>query len=153
MIIERICRKFKLKFVILRFGTVYGERANKFNTVQNFIENAKKKFKIYRETKGNEIRNYIHVKDVAKIVYASTQKKYENGYYNIFGDKKIMVKELLGIIKSQVPKLKIHYAKKDNRKYNYKVNPFTYKLRKGKNFKLKKYISIKNGIFKLINKS
>ncbi len=153
MIIERICEKFKLKFVILRFGTVYGERANKFNTVQNFIKNAKKNFKIYRETKGNEIRNYIHVKDVAKIVYASTQKKYENGYYNIFGDRKIMVKDLLDIIKSQVPKLKIHYAKKDNRKYNYKVNPFTYKLRKGKNFRLKKYISIKNGIFKLINKS
>ena len=153
MIIERICKKFKLKFVILRFGTVYGERANKFNTVQNFVKNAKKNFKIYRETKGNEIRNYIHVKDVAKIVYASTQKKYENGYYNIFGDKRIMVKELLDIIKSQVPKLKIYYAKKDNRKYNYKVNPFTYKLRKGKNFKLRKYINIKNGIFELINKS
>ena len=137
----------------MRFGTVYGERANKFNTVQNFVKNAKKNFKIYRETKGNEIRNYIHVKDVAKIVYASTQKKYENGYYNIFGDKRIMVKELLDIIKSQVPKLKIYYAKKDNRKYNYKVNPFTYKLRKGKNFKLRKYINIKNGIFELINKS
>ena len=150
MIIEIICKIFKLKFVILRFGTVYGERANKFNTVQNFIKNAKKSFKIYRETKGNEIRSYIHVKDVAKIVHTATQKKHENGYYNIVGDKKIMVKELLNIIKAQAPKLKIYYSKKDNRKYNYKVNPFTYKLRKGKKIELKKYINIKSAINKLI---
>ena len=45
MIIERICRKFGIKFVILRFGTVYGERASKFNTVQNFIDDAKKLLK------------------------------------------------------------------------------------------------------------
>ena len=150
MIIERICKKFKIKFVILRFGTVYGERANKFNTVQNFIKSAKKNFKIYRETKGNEIRSYIHVKDIAKIVYTATEKKYENGYFNIVGDRKIMVKELLNIIKEQVPKLKVYYAKKDNRKFNYKVNPFTYKLRKGKKIELKKYINIKSAINKLI---
>ena len=37
MIIEKICKKFGLKYVILRFGTIYGERANSFNTVQNYI--------------------------------------------------------------------------------------------------------------------
>ena len=61
-----------------------------------------------------------------------------------------MVKELLNIIKEQVPKLKVYYAKKDNRKFNYKVNPFTYKLRKGKKIELKKYINIKSAINKLI---
>ena len=127
----------------MRFGTVYGERANKFNTVQNFIKSAKKNFKIYRETKGNEIRSYIHVKDIAKIVYTATEKKYENGYFNIVGDRKIMVKELLNIIKEQVPKLKVYYAKKDNRKFNYKVNPFTYKLRKGKKIELKNILILK----------
>jgi len=150
MIIERLCKKFKLRFVVLRFGTVYGERANKFNTVQNFIDDAKKKFKIYRETKGNEVRSYIHVKDVAKIAYQTTQKKYVNGYYNIFGGKKIMVKKLLNIIKEKIPKLKIFYSKYDNRRYNYKINPFTYKLRKGKNIKMKKYINVQDGVSKLI---
>ena len=67
MIIEKICKKSNLKFVILRFGTVYGERANSFNTVQNFIRSANKNKKIFRETIGNELRSYIHVKDVAKI--------------------------------------------------------------------------------------
>ncbi len=150
MIIERICKKFGIKFVVLRFGTVYGERANKFNTVQNYIDDAKKTLRIFRETTGNEIRSYIHVKDVAKIAYISTKRKYENGYYNIFGGKKIVVKKLLNLIKQEIPKLKVIYSKSDNRKYNYKINPFTYKIRKGKNIKLDKYISIQSGVKKLL---
>jgi len=151
MIIEKICKKFNIKYVILRFGTVYGERANKFNTVQNFVNEGKKKKIIFRETKGNEVRSYIHVKDVTKIVVESEKKKYENGYYNIFGNKKIIVKNLLNIIKNNIPGLKIYYSKHDKRKYNYKINPFTYKLRKGKKIKLKKYIDIKNGIASLLS--
>jgi UDP-glucose 4-epimerase len=150
MIIEQICKKFNLKFVILRFGTVYGERANSFNTVQNFIDKAKKKKNIYRETRGNEIRSYIHVDDVAKITFKSIKKKYENNYYNIFGDKNVIVKNLLNMIKKYVPNLKIRYAKKDKKKYNYKKNPFTYKLRVGKILKLNNYISIEAGLKKLI---
>ena len=152
MIVERICKKFGIKFVVLRFGTVYGERANKFNTVQNFIDDAKNTLRIFRETNGNEIRSYIHAKDVAKIAYISTKKKYENGYYNIFGGKKIVVKKLLKLIKQEIPKLKIIYSKSDKKKYNYKINPFTYKIRKGKNIKLNKYISIKSGVKKLLDK-
>tara|TARA_B100001989_G_C24540647_1_gene467358 strand:- start:1351 stop:2208 length:858 start_codon:yes stop_codon:yes gene_type:complete len=152
MIIERLCKKFKIKFVILRFGTVYGDRANKFNTVQKYIDDAKNKSKIFRDTKGNEIRSYIHVKDVAKIVYLSLKRKYENNHFNIVGNKKILVKNLLHLIKSQLPKTKINYSKSNKRKYNYKVNPFTYKLREGKQIKLKKYITLKDGIKKLIYK-
>jgi len=150
MIIERLCKKFKIKFVILRFGTVYGDRANKFNTVQKYLNDAKEKSKIFRDTKGNEMRSYIHVKDVAKIVYLSLKKKYENHYFNIVGDKKVLVKNLLHLIKSQLPKTKINYSKSNKRKYNYKVNPFTYKLREGKQIKLKKYISLNEGIKRLI---
>ena len=41
MIIERYSKKYGFDFCILRFGTVYGERANKFNTIKQYIEQAK----------------------------------------------------------------------------------------------------------------
>ena len=150
MILERLCKKFRIKFVILRFGTVYGERANEFNTVRNFIDSAINEKKIHRSTKGNEIRSYIHIEDVTKIVYESIKNKYNNGYYNIFGPKKMSVKKMLNIIKKFIPNLRIYYSKYDKKMYNYKVNPFTYKLRKGKKIILKKYTDIEIGLFKLI---
>ena len=65
--------------------------------------------------------------------------------------KKIIVKNLLKLIKKNIPNLKIKYAKMDIRKFNYKVNPFTYKLREGKNLKLIKYIPLESGLRNLIN--
>ena len=64
------------------------------------------------------------------------KKKYDNNYYNIFGKKDILVRDLLNKIKEYIPNLEIKYAKKDIKKYNYKKNPFTYKLRNGKKLKL-----------------
>lgn len=152
MLIEKICKKYKIKFVILRFGTVYGERANRFNTVNNYIKLAKTKKKIFRESKGREVRSYIHVKDVVKLVFETTKKRYENNYYNILGNKKYLVKDLFKIIKENIPDLKIKFSKVDKRKYNYKVNPFTYKLREGSTIKLRKYIGLEKGIKNLITK-
>lgn len=150
MIIESICKKYNIKFVILRFGTVYGERANKFNTVKNFVDQAKKNKKILRDTPGKELRSYINVSDVAKIIYLLNKKKFENNYFNIFGKKKITVRKLLNTIKKKIPGTKIFYSKKDNKKYNYKDNPFTYKLRKGREIKLSKYINLEEGLDKII---
>ena len=152
IIIERLCKKYNFKYVILRFGTVYGERANSFNTIKNFVDNAKKKLKIFRETKGDGVRKYIHVKDVAKLVLNLSKKTYENGHYNIFGNKKINVKSLLNIFKREMPNLKVKYSKYDKKNFNYKTNPFSFKLRIGKEIKLKKYISLQDGIANLLKK-
>ena len=32
----RICKKFNIKYSILRFGTIYGARASNLNSVQKF---------------------------------------------------------------------------------------------------------------------
>ena len=38
------------------------------------------------------------------------RRKYENGYYNILGNKKYFVKDLLKIIKLNIPDLKITFV-------------------------------------------
>ena len=57
MIIEQLCKKFNIKFVILRFPC-YGERANKFNTLKNFVDNAKKYKKILEILKEMKLELY-----------------------------------------------------------------------------------------------
>ena len=48
MIIEKISKKFGLKFVILRFGTVYGKELTHL-ILFNFINDAKFKNKIFKK--------------------------------------------------------------------------------------------------------
>lgn len=151
MIIERYHEKYDINFTILRFGTVYGDRANEFNTIYGYLKQAKLNNVILRNTDGKEKRSYIHVRDVAKICSKLVGVKYQNKYFNLVGEKKIFVKNLIKIISELVPKLKIIFIKR-KRLYNYKVNPFTYKLRKGKNIKLKRYINLKKSLKKLLEK-
>ena len=150
MIIENYHKKYDIDFVILRFGSIYGDRANNFNTIQNFVKNAVEKKKILRKSNGREIRNFINVKDVSKICFQIIKKKYINKYFNIYGPKKKKVYEILNIIKNFLPETKINYYKKSKMKYNYDKTPFTYKLRRGKAIYLKKYINIEDGINSVI---
>ena len=150
MIIENYHKKYDIDFVILRFGSIYGDRANNFNTIQNFIRNAVTEKKILRKSNGREIRNFINVKDVSKICFQIIKKKYINKYFNIYGPKKKKVYEILNIIKNFLPETKINYYKKSKMKYNYNKKPFTYKLRRGKVIYLKKYINIEDGINSVI---
>ena len=153
MLTEKYAEKFKFKFVILRFGSIYGDRANNFNTINNFIIEAKKNKKIVRKSKGDEVRNYIHVKDVARLCNTILSKKYDNGFYNIFGKEKSTVLDVLKIIQKELPNIKIILKKKNKMKYNYKNNPFTYKINPGKLVKLKKYIKLSDGIKSILLKN
>ena len=151
MIVENYAKKNNFKFICLRFGSIYGERANSFNTLQNFIKDAVKRKKIIRKSKGNEIRNYIHVLDAVKLCVKVLDKKYSNCYLNIFGPKKMKLKKVLQFIKSNFKKMDLRFSRKNSLTYNYVLSPFTYKLRKGNSLKLNKYINFEKSIKKLID--
>ena len=74
-IIENYSNKYGIKYSILRYGSIYGTRTNKLNAIHNFILQGIRDNKIIRPGMGNEIRNYINVKDAAKITYEILKKK------------------------------------------------------------------------------
>ena len=149
MIIERYCEKYPLKFVILRFGSLYGSRSNKFNPIGNFILQALKQKKIIRFSDGKEIRNYIHVNDLKKICLEVLKNNYENKYINILGGKATSVRNIINIIKKLIPNTKVIFKNK-KMIYNYTKNPFTYRIRKGITLRPKNEYSLNSGIKNLI---
>ena len=150
MLVENYSKKFNFQFVTLRFGSIYGGRANKFNTIRNFILEGIKTKKIIRKSDGAEERNYIHVLDASKLCIEVLKPKYSGEYFNIFGPKKMKLKKLLTIIKTNLGNVDLYFKKKCSLIYNYKRSPFSYKIRKGKNLKLKSYKNLKLGIKQII---
>ena len=150
MLVESYAKKYNFEFVTLRFGSIYGPRANKFNTINNFILDGIKNKKINIKSNGSEIRNYIHVKDVSKLCTKVLKTCYSGKYFNIVGPKKFKLRNILKMIKINLGDTEINFEKKNSMTYNYIRSPFSYKLRKGKNLKLKKYISFNKTIKKII---
>lgn len=152
MIIEQYSNKYNIKYNILRFGSLYGLRSNYFNSLGKYVSQAKKNKKIIRYSDGNETRNYINVLDAANLCIRILKKKYENKYFNLIGSKEFKVKNVLKKI-AKLSKIKNIIYKKKIYEHHYKINPYTYKLRRGISLKPKKEINIEEGIKQIINEA
>tara|TARA_B100000780_G_scaffold278023_1_gene250244 strand:- start:1385 stop:2275 length:891 start_codon:yes stop_codon:yes gene_type:complete len=150
MLIERYANKFNLKYTIIRFGSLYGEKSNYFNTVKNIITQGLKTNKILRNTMGNEIRDYIHVKDAVEICSQLIKKKYDNKYFTLVGKEKKTVKQIILTIAKELKVKKVIFKKDIKDQDHYVVNPYSYKTRVGKLLKPKKPIKFIEGIRKII---
>jgi UDP-glucose 4-epimerase len=126
-LIEEYGREFGLKYTILRFGSLYGPRANRFNSITHMLKQAKENNKIIRRGDGEEIREYIHVKDAANLSVKILAHEYENEHLIITGKQSLKIKEFLNMIKEIFNNnIKIIYEPGEEL-HHYKITPFSYR--------------------------
>jgi len=98
-IIEEYHKKYKLPFIILRYGSVYSERAYDNNYIYNLVKKAVLDKVIEHEGDGNEIREYIHAADAAKLsVDVIESDDYNNLHVILTGIEKMKRVELFNMI-------------------------------------------------------
>lgn len=125
--IEEYQREFGLNYTILRYGSIYGERANSFNSITNMLIQALRYKKILRRGDGEEIREYIHVKDAARLSVKVLSKEYENKHLIITGSQKLRIKDLLKMIKEIFQEsVTIEYADEEEL-HHYQITPYAYR--------------------------
>src|SRR5205085_10559999 len=61
--VEEYQRQFGLDYTILRYGTLYGVRSDARNSVYRYLHQALVSRRISARATGEEIREYIHVKE------------------------------------------------------------------------------------------
>lgn len=149
-IIKNYAQKYGIKYSILRYGSIYGTRSNRFNAIYDFIYQGIKEKRIVRNGSGNEIRNYINVKDAAKITLKILKKEFENKCFNIIGKNKIKVRDVLNLISRKLNFKKIIYKKNEQLKYHYIKNPYSYKIDKGLEIRPTKPVKFSFGIDEII---
>jgi UDP-glucose 4-epimerase len=148
--VEEYNKIHNLKYTILRFGSLYGQRSDKNNGVSIMLKDAIFNNEIQYTGSKKTVRRYIHVLDAAKACIESLKPKYKNKYLTITGKKEIKITTFL---KNLAKILKISKKIKFRNKKNighYETTPFTYKLQKGEIYKQKKCINIYDGISQLI---
>jgi UDP-glucose 4-epimerase len=126
-IIEEYQREFDLDYTILRYGSLYGPRANEFNFISKILIQALKNKKIFRRGDGKEIREYIHVKDAARLSVDAINDKFKNKHLIITGHQQIKIKDLLIMIKEIFGgEIEIEFGDEEEL-YHYEITPYNYK--------------------------
>ena len=149
-IIEEYQREFDLDYTILRYGSLYGPRANEFNFISKILIQALKNKKIVRRGDGKEIREYIHVKDAARLSVDALDDKFKNKHLIITGNQQIKVKDLLMMIKEIFRgEIEIEFGREDEL-HHYEITPYNYKPQVAKKITPDTYYDLGQGLMNQI---
>ncbi len=150
LLIENYRDIYNLDHTILRYGSLYGPRANHFNFINRIIIQAIKEHKIIREGSGKELREYIHIKDAARASVEILSGEYANTNIMITGTKSMRVRDLLSMIKEMFnEKIEIEYTN-ELLEEHYNITPYTFKPRVAKKYQLNFYHDLGQGILEQI---
>ena len=152
LFVESFSEENKMDYAILRYGSLYGNRADNKNSLHRIIENAIKYNKIDYYGDGTETREYIHVKDAAALSVVALGDQYKNEILMLTGTKSIKYKDLLSMINEMFSNkidIKMH-AKKS--KTHYKMSPYSFNPKMAKKLVSNPHIDLGQGILSLIEK-
>ncbi len=152
LIIEDYQKVYGLNYTILRYGSLYGVRANHFNYIHKVIEEAVEDGKITRKGDGEEIREYIHVKDAAKCSADVLSDNFKNQHIILTGTQPIKIKHLLNMIAEMFDhEILIEYSP-ESEPGHYEITPYSFRPRVAKRMLADSCHDLGQGILDIIYK-
>ncbi len=146
LFIENYQKEYNLNFTILRYGSLYGSRANDFNFIRTCIRQALLEGVIIRKGDGEESRDYINIIDAAKSTVEALGPEYVNSYLMITGSQTMKVKDLLLMIKEIMKdNIEIKYTN-ESFDGHYKITPYSFKPKVALKITPKDYHDLGQGI-------
>jgi len=144
-------KMFGLKYTIIRYGSVYGERVSENNYIYSVIKEAIDTQRINHSGDGEEVREYIHAADAARLsVDLIEDDKYVNEHIILTGLEKMKRIELFQMIKEILNKDIEISLKKNDYKHHYKLTPYSFHPSVSKKLISNPYIDMGQGILECI---
>ncbi len=150
-IVEEYGLKFQLPFTIMRYGSVYSEKPYENNYIYNLVKQALLNKKIEHGGDGEEVREYIHASDAAKLsVEVLENSDFVNEHVIFTGVEKIKRMELFHLINEIIDnKLEIQLNKGDYH-HHYKQTPYSYSPTMSRKLIANPHIDMGQGILECI---
>jgi len=103
LIVEQYGEQYDMDYTIVRYGSVYGERANSNNRIYRILREALTEHKITFKGNGLEEREYVHGRDAGKLsVDVLEDNKYCNQNVILTGIERFRYSDLLGFVKEML---------------------------------------------------
>ncbi len=148
--IENYHKLYGLSYTVMRYGSLYGKRANNFNFVNNAIHSAIIQKKIIRKGDGLEVRDYINVLDAARASVDVVKSSKAADYVMLTGNKTMQVRDILNMIKEMLNhEIDIEYIEGENRGH-YMLTPYNFKPNVARKYALDYYHDLGQGILETI---
>lgn len=152
--IEAYYERYGLEFTILRYGSLYGPRAQEWNGLKQFIVQAVRDNKIVYPGTGEERREYIHVQDAAKLSVKALGPEFANQCLTLTGTQVFSIKEVMSMVREIIGhEIKIEFSAKEgnHEPFHYSLTPYRYTPHRGEKIVPPIFIDLGEGILEMVD--
>lgn len=149
IIIDEYQKNFGIDYTILRYGSLYGPRADEKNLIHRILKQAILEKTIQIGYGSEEKRDYIHVYDAARMSVDILSESYKNTHVMLTGYQYISRGELLNIINEMLGgSIKVETVQPENDKLHghYKFTPYVFRPQISKKLVSNEYLEFGQGI-------
>jgi len=150
--VEEYQRVFGMDYTILRYGSLYGPRADETNGLRRIVRAALKDGKLRYEGNSDSMREYIHVEDAARASVHALNDDFKNESVVLTGQETMrvldmlrMLAEILGLPEKSVEFIDGNYAG------HYVRTPYAYQPKLGRKFIPPIHVDLGQGLLQLID--
>lgn len=150
--VEEYQKSYGLDYTILRYGSLYGPRADNSNGIYRIVNNALTTGKIRYKGDIESMREYIHVEDAARASIAILDDSYINESVILTGQEPMRVyqmlqvlREILGYEKDSIEFLEESYEA------HYIRTPYAYQPKLGKKFISPVHVDLGQGLLQVVS--
>lgn len=149
--IEVYNERYGLNYTILRYGSLYGRRADKRNGLYRIVRQALVNKKIIYEGSPNSLREYIHVQDAARLTAHILKPEYANRHIIITGQERMAVKDVIKMIVEMLPNIetKTEFLN-SSLDGHYEMTPYSFNPKVGNKLVSNDYVDIGQGLLDCI---
>jgi len=149
-LLETYSKEFGLQYTSLRYGSLYGPRSQPWNGLKRFVSEAVRNGRIDYPGNGDERREFIHVKDAAKLSVDILDQEYVNQCVNLTGAQILSSRELMALI-SEILGGGVEISFTDVRAVNhYGLTPYRYTPKQARKMVPVSFYDIGQGVLELI---
>ena len=149
--VEEYQRVYGLDYTILRYGSLYGPRANETNGIYQIVKSALDSGVVKYKGDIESMREYIHVGDAASASIEVLKDEFKNQNVVLTGQEPMRViemlkilAEILGFLEKDIELVHHHYVG------HYVRTPYAYQPRLGKKYIPPVHVDLGQGLLELI---
>ena len=153
-LLETYNEEYGLRYTSLRYGSLYGPRAQVWNGLKRFVSQAVRENKIVYPGTGEERREYIHVKDAAMLSVSAIESKYDNQSLTITGTQVMTTQDVLRMVKEILGgNVNLHFEPEgsDYERSHYSMTPYRYIPKTGYKIVPNAFIDLGQGILEMVD--
>jgi len=149
--VEEYQKAYGLDYTILRYGSLYGPRADNTNGLFRIVDSALKTGKIQYKGDIESMREYIHVEDAAHASISILDQAFKNESIVLTGQETMHVFDLLKML-AEILNLSEDLVEFTEERYNshYIRTPYAYQPKLGRKYIPQTHVDLGQGLLQII---